>query len=120
MNRSYDDNNVFAKILRHEINCSKVLENEFALSFMDINPQAKIHILVIPKNKYVDFYDFNSAAESREKINFWKLVNELIDKYDISNNGFRLITTSGKDGNQDVPHFHVHLLGGQNLGRMIN
>ena len=120
MKKSYDVNNIFAKILRSEIPCNKILENQFALAFSDINPQSPIHILVIPKNSYVNFYDFTKNASFKEVELFWKLVNEVIEQVKIENKGFRIITNSGSDGNQDVPHFHVHILGGRNLGRMIN
>ncbi len=120
MNKIYDENNIFAKILRSEISCQKILENDHAVSFSDINPQAPIHILIIPKNSYLNFYDFTQNASPNEVIFFWKLVNDLIEDKNISEKGFRIITNSGNDGNQDVPHFHVHLLGGKNLGRMMN
>ena len=119
MNNSYDVDNIFAKILRSEIPCNKILENEFAIAFSDINPQAPIHILVIPKNSYINFYDFTKNASDKEHESFWKLVNSVIEYYKIETEGFRIITNSGINGNQDVPHFHVHLLGGGNLGRMI-
>ena len=96
------------------------MENDFALAFSDINPQAPIHILVIPKNPYVSFNDFINKAKIREVELFWKLVNDVIEKENINDKGFRLITNSGSDGNQDVPHFHVHVLGGKNLGNMMN
>ena len=120
MNNKYDKTNIFSKILRSEISFQKVLENDYALAFLDINPQAPIHILIIPKNKYIDFYDFTENGSLEETISFWKLVNDVINKKNISDSGFRIITNSGKDGNQDVQHFHVHLLGGQNLGKMVN
>ena len=119
MNNLYDQDNIFAKILRSEIPCNKILENEFALAFSDINPQAPIHILVIPKNPYINFYDFTKNASNKEHESFWKLVNDVIEYYKVETEGFRIITNSGNNGNQDVPHFHVHLLGGENLGRMI-
>ena len=119
MNNLYDLDNIFAKILRSEIPCNKILENEFALAFSDINPQARIHTLVIPKNPYINFYDFTKNAWNKEHESFWKLVNDVIEQYKIETEGFRIISNSGNDGNQDVPHFHVHLLGGENLGRMI-
>ena len=120
MNNKYDKENIFAKILRSEINCQKVSENEYALAFLDINPQAPIHILIIPKGEYVDFYDFTQNGSSLEIKFFWNLVKEVIKNKNISDTGFRIIANSGDDGNQDVPHFHIHLLGGKNLGRMIN
>ena len=119
MNNLYDSDNIFAKILRSEMPCNKILENEFALAFSDINPQAPIHILVIPKNSYINFYDFTKKASNKEHVSFWKLVNDVIEYYKVETEGFRIITNSGNNGNQDVPHFHVHLLGGENLGRMI-
>ena len=119
MNNLYDSDNIFAKILRSEIPCNKILENEFTLAFSDINPQAPIHILVIPKSPYINFYDFTKNASTKEHENFWKLVNDVIEHYKVEKEGFRIITNSGNNGNQDVPHFHVHLLGGENLGRMI-
>ena len=120
MNKSYDVNNIFSKILKSEIPCNKILENENALAFSDINPQAPVHILIIPKNSYIDFHHFTKNASDKEVENFWKLVNDVIEKVKIDFTGFRIITNSGNDGNQEVPHFHVHLLGGKNLGRMIN
>ena len=120
MNNYYDKSNIFAKILRSEINCQKVVENEHAFAFLDINPQAPIHILIIPKKDYIDFHNFTQNALSEEIIYFWKLVNDVINNKNISDTGFRIITNSGINGKQDVPHFHVHLLGGKNLGRMIN
>ena len=119
MNNLYDLDNIFAKILRSEIPCNKILENDFALAFSDINPQAPIHTLVIPKNPYTNFYDFIKNASNKENESFWKLVNDVIEYYKVETEGFRIITNSGNNGNQEVPHYHVHLLGGENLGRMI-
>ena len=119
MNNLYDENNIFAKILRSEVPSNKILENEHALAFSDINPQAPIHILVIPKNPYINFYDFTKHAPTKEQESFWKLVNEIIEHYKVEVEGFRIITNSGNNGNQDVPHFHIHLLSGGNLGKMI-
>ena len=119
MDNLYDEDNIFAKILRSEIPCNKILENEFALAFSDINPQAPIHLLVIPKHPYINFYDFTKKASDKEQESFWKLVNDVIEHSKVEAEGFRIITNSGKNGNQDVPHFHIHLLGGENLGRMI-
>tara|TARA_B100000989_G_scaffold298859_1_gene290531 strand:- start:3191 stop:3556 length:366 start_codon:yes stop_codon:yes gene_type:complete len=120
MNKSYNKNNIFAKILRSEMPCNKVLENDHALAFFDINPQSPIHILIIPKNAYLNFYDFTENASIKEIELLWKLVSEVAKLKKISKKGFRIISNSGVDGNQDVPHFHVHLLGGKNLGRMMN
>ena len=120
MNNLYDVNNIFAKILRSEVPCEKILENEHALAFSDINPQASIHTLVIPKNSYINFHDFTKNASTKEHESFWTLVNEVIEHYKVEVEGFRIITNSGNNGNQDVPHFHIHILAGQNLGKMIN
>lgn len=119
MNNLYDVNNIFAKILRSEVPCEKILENEHALAFSDINPQAPIHKLIIPKSPYINFYDFTKNASMEEHESFWKLVNDVIEYFKVETEGFRIITNSGNNGNQDVPHFHVHLLGGENLGKMI-
>ena len=119
MNGNYDENNIFAKILKSEVGCKKINENDYALAFLDINPQAPIHTLIIPKNPYIDIYDFNKNASSIEILKFWELVNTIIDHECIKNKGFRVISNSGEDGNQDVPHFHVHILAGKNLGKMI-
>ena len=120
MNNLYNQDNIFAKILRSELPCDKILENEFAIAFTDINPQAPIHILVIPKNPYINIYEFTKNATNKEHESFWKLVNDVIDKFKVETEGFRVITNSGSNGNQDVPHFHVHILAGKNLGRMIS
>ena len=119
MNNNYNQNNIFAKILKSEIDCKKINENDYALAFLDVNPLAPIHILIIPKNPYVNMYDFNKNASSDEILGFWKLVNSIIEQEGMENNGFRAVSNCGKDGNQDVPHFHVHILGGKNLGKMI-
>ena len=120
MKQFYDENNIVAKILRSEIPCQKIRENASALAFSDINPQAPIHVLIIPKKPYLNFFDFNENASSNEVVSLWQLVNDVIKLNKISAKGFRIITNTGSDGNQDVPHFHVHLLGGKNLGRMIS
>lgn len=117
---NYDNNNIFAKILRNEVDCKKLLENKHAISFFDINPQAPTHVLIIPKNPYINFYDFNKNASSEEILCFWSLANNIIEMKKLTESGFRIISNSGKNGNQDVPHFHVHILGDKNLGRMIS
>ena len=114
----YDDNNIFAKILRKEIPTEIILENEYAISFKDISPRAPIHILVIPKKKYLKYDDFLQNASKDEILHFFKLLNDLISKFNLENSGYRLITNAGDDANQEVPHLHFHLLGGHNLGPM--
>ena len=114
----YDDNNIFAKILRKEIPCDKVYEDEFSLFFNDINPQAKIHILGIPKFPCATFSDFLKNADSKTISSFFKSVQIVIDDLSIEQSGYRLITNSGEDGGQEVPHFHIHILAGEKMGRI--
>ena len=114
----YDDNNIFAKILRGEIPCSKVYEDEFSLFFYDINPQAKIHVLGIPKVSCVDFSDFITNSDERYISSFFKSVKIVIEKLNIKEQGYRLISNSGENGGQEVPHFHIHILGGEKIGSL--
>ena len=114
----YDVNNIFAKILRKEIPCEKVYEDEFSLFFKDINPQAKIHILAIPKFQCTTFSDFLKNAENEIISSFFKSVQLVIDDLNIEENGYRLITNSGEDGGQEVPHFHIHILAGEKIGSL--
>ena len=107
---SYDKGNVFAKILRREIPCDKIYEDEYILSFKDINPQAKIHALIIPKEQYIDIVDFLQNANAKYQTNFWASVNTIIDNLDLRDKGFQIKTHKGKDGGQEVFHFHLHLL----------
>ena len=111
----YDENNIFAKILRKEIPCDKVYEDEFSLFFNDINPQAKIHILGIPKFPCTTFSDFLKNANNENIISFFKSVQLVINNINIENTGYRLISNSGEDGGQEVPHFHIHILGGEKI-----
>ena len=107
---TYDNENIFAKILRSEIPCEKVFEDEFIFSFEDINPKAKLHILIIPKKPYIDVLDFLENAEADYQSNFWISVNKIISQLDLKNKGFQIKTHKGKDGGQEVFHFHLHLL----------
>ena len=119
---SYDDNNIFAKILRSEIPCKKIYEDEFVLSFHDINPQKKIHALVIPKGKYLDLDDFSSNASSEEIVGLLKGINIVAKKLGISvdtGKGYRALANISEDGGQEVPHLHFHLFGGEKVGRMV-
>lgn len=116
---SYDPTNIFARILRGEIPCNKIFENEFALAFHDINPQAPIHALVIPKGAYVSMADFSAGATDAEISGFFKAVGEVARDLGIEENGYRLLANHGSDANQEVAHFHVHLFGGRGLGPMI-
>ena len=119
---SYDDNNIFAKILRGEIPCKKIYEDEFVLSFYDINPQKKIHALVIPKGKYIDLDDFSSNATSEEMAGLLKGINIVAKKLKISvddGKGYRALSNVGDHGGQEVAHLHFHLFGGEKVGRMV-
>ena len=117
---SYDTNNIFAKILRKEIPCNKIYENEHALAFNDINPQAKVHVLVIPKGAYTDVDYFSKNASKDEIASLMQAVTEVCKITQISlaegGNGFRLIANTGPDGSQEVPHFHYHVMGGEPMG----
>lgn len=116
---AYDDDNVFARILRGEIPCDKVHESEHALAFNDIHPQAPIHVLVIPKGRWVSFDDFGTGASDDEQGGFWRAVAEVARKVGADSGGYRLIANHGADAHQEVPHFHVHILGGRALGPML-
>ena len=114
----YDEKNIFAKILRKEIPCDKVHEDEFSLFFNDINPQAKIHVLGIPKFPCATFSDFLKNADNENITSFFKSVQLVIKHLNIENKGYRLITNSGEDGGQEVPHFHIHILAGEKIGSL--
>ena len=116
---TYDKNNIFAKILRGEIPCKKVCEDEYSLAFQDINPQAPVHILVIPKGEYRSLQEFTTNANDHEIASFMRIVSQVANDFDIVKSGYRILANNGEDANQEVPHFHVHVLGGKNLGRMI-
>jgi histidine triad (HIT) family protein len=120
MSYTYDDQNIFAKILRGEIPNKTVLETEHALAFHDIAPQAPIHVLVIPKGPYVCYDHFAQDASDAEIIGFTRAVGEVCKMMGVEANGFRLIANAGEHGVQEVPHLHVHILGGRNLGRMLS
>ena len=119
---SYDDNNIFAKILRSEIPCNKIYEDEYVLSFHDISPQKKIHALVIPKGKYLDLDDFNSKASDKEIVGLLKGISIVAKKLGISvdtGKGYRTLSNLSEDGGQEVPHLHFHLFGGEKVGKMV-
>ena len=121
---TYDDDNIFARILRGEIPDDTVAQNDHALAFRDIRPQAPVHILVIPKGRYVSYDDFAANASDAEILGFNRLVAEVVRAEGIGlaegGAGFRAITNAGAHGVQEVPHFHLHLLGGQPMGRMVS
>ena len=119
---NYNDNNIFAKILRGEIPCNKIYEDEFVLSFHDINPQKKIHALIIPKGKYIDLDDFSLNASPEEMTGLLKGINIVAKKLGISvdtGRGYRTLTNISEDGGQEVPHLHFHLFGGEKIGKMV-
>jgi diadenosine tetraphosphate (Ap4A) HIT family hydrolase len=115
----YDRENIFAKILRGEIPCSKVYEDEWALAFHDIAPQAPVHILVVPKGEWVSWDDFSARAEPDEIAGFIRAVGHVAREQGLVDPGYRLLANLGRHGGQEVPHLHVHLFGGAPLGRMI-
>lgn len=120
----YDDTNIFARILRGEIPCDKVAESDHALAFRDIRPQAPVHVLVIPKGRYVSFDDFAANASADEITGFMRLCAQVCASegvgLDAGNAGFRAITNAGPDGVQEVPHFHLHIMGGRMMGPMVS
>lgn len=115
----YDDQNIFAKILRGEIPCKKVYEDEFAFAFHDINPQAPTHILVIPKGAYVSWNDFSAKAPDAEIAGFVRAVGHIAREAGLVESGYRLLANSGINSHQEVPHLHVHIFAGRPLGPML-
>ena len=115
----YDPNNVFAKILRGEIPCKKILETAHSLAFYDVAPQAKIHALVIPKGEYVSFADFYARATDAEIAGYIRDIGETAKKLGVEENGYRLLSNHGKNAKQEVPHLHFHICGGELLGALL-
>ncbi len=120
MNKSYDSNNIFAKIIRGEIPATKIYEDDKILAFNDISKAAPTHVLVIPKGQYINFAEFTSKADNGEIVGFFKKVGEIADSLNLTESGYRLISNSGSDASQTVPHFHVHIIGGKKLGGLIS
>jgi len=116
---AYDPDNVFAKILRGEIPCKKVYEDEYALAFHDIHPQTPVHVLVIPKGAYVSSDDFGASASDAELAGFLRAVSKVARMVGLVDSGYRLLANHGSDANQEVPHFHVHIFGGRRIGAMV-
>jgi diadenosine tetraphosphate (Ap4A) HIT family hydrolase len=116
---AYDDQNIFAKIIRKEIPCNAVFENDHVLAFNDIAPKAPVHILVIPKQAYISFNDFGQNASSDEQHAFFQAVSRIAREHGLDKTGYRMIANHGKDSGQEVDHFHVHILGGCPLGPML-
>ena len=115
----YDPNNIFARILRGEIPSRRVYEDEFAVAFHDIAPQAPLHVLVIPRGQYVSLADFTAGATDREIAGFWRAVGNVARQLALEAPGYRVLSNIGPDAGQEVPHFHVHLFAGRKLGRMV-
>jgi len=117
--KPYDPNNIFARILRGDIPCNKVFENEHVLAFRDIHPQAPVHVLVIPKGAYVDMDDFTARASADEIAALMRATGEIARAEGIAQSGYRVLSNCGANGGQEVPHLHLHLVGGRTLGRML-
>jgi histidine triad (HIT) family protein len=117
--QAYDDNNIFARVLRGEIPSTKVYEDEFAYAFPDINPAAPTHILVIPKGPYVSWDDFSARASDAEIAGFVRAVGKVARDAGLVADGYRLLANTGMNSNQQVPHLHVHIFGGRPLGPML-
>ena len=117
---AYDRNNVFARILRGEIPSRKVYGDDHVLAFHDINPATPTHILVIPKGEYVSLDDFSAKASEAEIAAFVRAVGTIAREQGVADSGYRILANHGPDAHQEVPHFHVHIFGGRNLGRMIS
>ncbi len=115
----YDAHNIFARILRGEIPATIVFEDEHVLAFNDINPQAPVHVLVIPRGAYVSFADFTRRASGEEVAGFFRAVDRVAAQLELDAPGYRILSNIGDHGGQEVPHFHVHLFGGQPLGPML-
>ena len=121
---NYDKNNIFAKILRGDIPCEKIYEDEFVLAFYDVNPQKKIHALIIPKGEYVNLDDFSFKASEKEIVGLIKGLGTVAKKLGVSEvvkgGGYRSLVNVGGDGGQEVPHLHFHILGGEKVGKMVS
>ena len=120
----YDKNNIFAKILRGEIPCKKIYENDYVLAFHDVNPQKKIHALIVPKGEYVNLDDFSSNATEKEIVGLIKGIGEVAKKLGVSEEvkggGYRSLVNVGANGGQEVSHLHFHIFGGEKVGKMVS
>lgn len=116
----YNKNNIFAKILRSEIPCDKIYEDKFVLAFKDINPQAKIHVLVISKGAYVDMNDFSKNGTAEEIEGFVRALGKVANILGVDGTGYRYLVNNGADGGQEVPHLHFHILAGQKIGKIVS
>ena len=117
---NYNKNNIFAKILRGEIPCKKIYENDHVLAFYDVNPQKKIHVLLITKGEYVGLDDFNNKASDKEIVEFNKAITHVSNLLGAKDKGYRTLTNVGTDGGQEVPHLHFHIFTGEKVGKMVS
>ncbi len=115
----YDTDNVFAKILRGEIPCETIYEDDFAVAFDDVNPQSPVHVLVLPKGEYESMDDFTANASDAEIAGFFRAVGAVARQLGVVGNGYRILANHGRDAHQEVPHFHMHIFAGRDLGPMI-
>jgi diadenosine tetraphosphate (Ap4A) HIT family hydrolase len=116
----YDENNIFARVLRDEIPSRRVYEDEWAIAFHDIHPQAPVHVLVIPRGKYLALADFVERASEQEIAGFWRAVGKVAQQLGLEESGYRTLTNMGMHSGQEVPHLHVHIFGGRALGPMLS
>ena len=116
---SYDPNNIFAKILNGDIPCDKIYEDEHVLAFNDIQPLAPTHVLIIPKGQYCSMDDFSEKASAEEITAYIRAIGKIGRELGLDQSGYRILSNMGQDANQEVPHLHVHLVGGKRLGRML-
>ena len=116
---NYDDSNVFAKILAGDIPCDKIYEDDSVLAFRDIAPRAPVHVLVIPKGKYVSFDDFAEKASDAEIAAYVRAIGRIARELGVADGGYRILSNHGHDGHQEVPHLHFHIFGGKRLGEML-
>lgn len=117
---TYDDTNIFARILRGEIPVKKIYEDDHVLAFHDAFPKAPVHALIIPKGKYLNMDDFNAKASEEEVLAFYRAVPKVVKELGVGEKGFRTIANTGADGGQEVPHFHIHIIGGKTVGPMVS
>jgi diadenosine tetraphosphate (Ap4A) HIT family hydrolase len=116
---SYDENNIFARILRGEIPATKIYEDEYVIAINDIAPQAPVHILIMPKGKYISFADFSARASDAEIAALARATGKIADNVGLAGTGYRLLLNHGPDSHQEVPHLHIHILGGKSLGPLL-
>ena len=117
---NYDRSNIFAKILKGEIPCKKVYENDHVLAFYDVNPQKKVHVLVIPKGEYINLDHFNGKASDKEIVELNKAITHVSSLLGVKDKGYRTLTNIGSDGGQEVPHLHFHIFAGEKVGKMVS